>query len=90
MKEYTYRCSSYELTKCSYNDMRGMAVLVKYETMLKHCDIKETMNKVVSNLFPFNRNKDEHEITYWKSFLRRTPCYYVRYKGIDYIFTKGE
>ena len=89
MKDYSYRCISYNIRSCTYNDMCGMATSVKYETMLRYCDIKETMNKVIKDLFPFNRHEDKYEISYWKSLLRQTPCYYVKCKGIAYIFTKG-
>ena len=94
MKEYVYETSCVHCADRvdALNKMTEDAKDVTYRTMCKHC--KGLLEWAINS--GYNRRKDQGitlrndwHVSYHKSNFDGLPCYYLRWSGIEFIWTKG-
>jgi len=70
------------------NEMTEAAREVTYETMRKYCDLDWLAATLgYERRAPGVTLKHDWAVSYWKSWYRGVPCYYVVWSHIEHIFT---
>jgi len=86
--QYITNCVNSTAEKIDY--MVDNAREITYKTFIKHVNWKE-----ISRLLKYDTHyrsglllKNDWHVTYHKSTYEGTPCYYVQWSGIEWIFIK--